>query len=938
MIQNCLFQYSIGHVVVLLISKNVRISNCRFLNNQGVCVHVINQNLYLNGKSVFQNNTAKNGSGIYISKFSTVIFNENSDVLFDQNSATIGGAVFLRNNSSILFDQNSVVMFNENSANNGAIYCEASSNVTFTASSKVTFNNNSGAAIYSTDKSHITFMENSIVIFSNNHQNLNSSTSTIHSHNYGHICFKGNSLTVFYNNTAGQEFLFNATEYGGAIFSYTGNISFEENSTSKFSNNIAMYGGAIKCKYNSYMHFRNNSTTIFNNNIAFKTGAGGGAILLYSSNISFEGNSFTMFSDNIASSGGAIYTDYTSMIFLEKKSTTKFSNNTALKFGGAIYSRSDSNIIFGENSFILFHNNTAHHHGGAVCTEYRSIIKISDNSTVTFNKNKATSGAIIHSSNNCEIIITGDSSVIINDFLVKWCTDACIPYTSQMNNVLIINTNGIVLCSNKKAFICVSKKCHCKKLENILVPTNASIIHINETVSLSSIISLENIENISIIGHNKLTVLCVNKSGLSLKNCNNLIVEGITWVGCGNSSRFYQQPVLSICESINVTIKNCCFQNSMGVAIVMVHVMGKVSISNCNILNTRYASGYGYCIEFKISSTNKISKKNLASLTIIDCNFTYNGAGALGGIVSISITTNYKPFHLYLINSIFYNNSGVCIKLFHLYRYSAVIHITGKVLFQNNFAKYGAGIDPGHSTILIFDRNSEVKFTNNSVERSGAAIFIHLYSKIIFDHNSRVEFNNNKATNGTIYSEYGSEVIFTATCQVTFSGNSVTQYGAAIYSSDSSSVTFTGRSIVTFNSNVVSCNSKNLKVGGNIYSGNYGQISFEEDSLTTFKNNSADFGAAIFSFYNSMISFKGNSRVIFYNNKVHYCGILTSALFSSVYFNDTAEVIYNNNTVSSILNSTNYYESLEYAGAICTFKGTNIIFSGYSNTTFMGLL
>ena len=78
MIQNCIFQHSIGPIVLLLVSNNVKISHCNFLNNRDVCVHVINEHLYFDGKILFQNNTAKNGSGIYISDHSTVIFNENS--------------------------------------------------------------------------------------------------------------------------------------------------------------------------------------------------------------------------------------------------------------------------------------------------------------------------------------------------------------------------------------------------------------------------------------------------------------------------------------------------------------------------------------------------------------------------------------------------------------------------------------------------------------------------------------------------------------------------------------------------------------------------------------------------------------------------------------------------------------------------------------------
>ena len=98
-----------------------------------------------------------------------------------------------------------------------------------------------------------------------------------------------------------------------------------------------------------------------------------------------------------------------------------------------------------------------------------------------------------------------------------------------------------------------------------------------------------------------------------------------------------------------------------------------------------------------------------------------------------------------------------------------------------------------------------------------------------------------------------------------------------------------------------------------------------------FDNNIADFGAAIFSLYNSNIRFKDKSRVIFNSNIARICGTLASALYSTVSFNDYAEVTYINNTVSCA--SSRYFEP--FAGAICTFKGTGIFFSGHSFTTFI---
>ena len=978
LIQNCLFQHSIGQVVVLLKSQNVTISKCMFLSNKNVCIHVINQSLYLIGNILFKSNTAKNGSGIYISDHSTIIFYENSNVTFFQNSAIKGAAIFLRNNSSILFDHNTTVLFNENNADNGTIFSEACSRVTFVASCKVTFNNNSadcGAAIYSSYKSHVTFMGSSIVTFSNN-QNLQS--GTIWSFNYSQVYFKGNSLAVFCNNVNGSlstvkgnisfeenssaKFYDNSANEGGAINMHRGTIYFKESSFTRFCNNYAHDGGAIYLIDRGAIHFAENSTTNFVNNIALRSGGAiysghtnniyfennstttfnnnkanddGGVMLLLKNYAYFRGNSFTFFNNNTANKGGVIYTFYSKIIF-SSKATTEFRYSAAMQFGpdgyivpgdgAAIYSVK-SFIVFGANSFTLFHYNIADDCGGALLIKDHSFIRFSYNSTVTFNNNEATSGAIIYSFSTCRIMVTGNPTVIINDLPAKWCNGACMP-TGYSNDVFLIDSNGIAWCSSKETFTCQSKKCLCKKLVDKLSSHKMYVtVHLYDTVLLSSFINLvnarsRNFKAITIIGHNKLTVLCVNGGGLFLRNCDRLIVEGVTWVGCGDF-----QPVVHIYRSVNVTIKNCSFENSMGAAIEMSNVIGNVNISDCNFMNNHFKD-HGVGIKY----TSVISPKTKYPLTINNCNFSHNGV--IKSNIYIKIGGNvYFNTHIYIINSNFYDNKGVSIYVpLASDKFKSSIHIIGIVLFKNIEAMMGAGIYLESNTV-IFDKGSLVKFISNSVKQCGAAIFSNITSNIIFENNSRVEFNNNKATYGTIYSNENSIVIFTAACHVIFSGNSVTQYGAAIYSSDNSHVTFTGNSEVMFNNNVVSSYSKDLQFGGNIFSKNHSRILFDENSVTTFTNNSADFGAAIFSLYSSTISFKGRSRIMFINNSAYYCGILTSALYSSVDFKDTAKVVYNNNTISGILYSN--YESPKSAGTLCTFIGANVIFSGHSLTRFI---
>ena len=975
----CNFAYNYAKSLVYIentISKhNITIHYTKFCHNQGISVYAVSQSIYLTGKNVFQDNTAKVGTVIHISDHSTVIFSENSDVTFTQNFAKDrGGTVYLRNHSNVIFDQNSVTVFNDNivTSYGGAIYSEGSSNITFKANCKVTFSNNSakqhwwgsGGAMYTTDNSYITFEGNSSTVFSNNI--AGDDGGAIYSDSY--ILFEGNSSTVFSNNIAGDDggaissdsyilfegnsstvFSNNIADAGGAIHSDS-HILFEGNSSTVFSNNIADWSGGAIFSY-SYIHFEGNSSTVFSNNSA---DLDAGAIHSFGY-IHFEGNSSTVFSNNIAGDdGGAIYSR--SYIHFEGNSSTEFSNNIAGDDGGAIHS--DSYIYFEGNSFTVFSNNIADIGGGAIAihtnvsfkgistvvfrnniAEYggavfaRDDIIFSDNSAVTFTNNKATFGETVFSSNDPKVIAIGNSTVTFNDLSAKWCNNICLPYTGQ-GDAVTIDSNGIVWCSDQKSFICLSKKCYCNKLEHLLdgLKSNA-LVNITGTVTLSTVVKLEYLRNISIIGYNNITVICVNSSGLILDSCSDLTIAGITWIGCGGYDNIIYLPVLRLQHIFfsNIIIQKCTFQYSLGIAISLYDIYSKsVTINHCNFMNSNQYKDHGAAIYY----SNKIDYIfnpifnpifDPTFIIIINCTFSYNG---IAKSIIYFDDTKYPghDLNIYFNTSNFYNNQGISVYLSR----DTSLHVSGDVLFENNVAENGAGIYISDHSTVTFDESSNAKFINNYVDHNGAAIFLNYHSNVTFEQSSVVTFNDNKAsTNGTIYSEASSNVTFKANCNVTFNSNSITQYGAAIYSFDNSHVTFTENSKITFSNNIVSSNDIDLQHGGIIYSENNGYISFEGNSFIVFTNNIADYGAAILSFSNSSITFKDSSSVTFSNNIVQYCGVLTSVLFSSIVYKDNTKVTYDNNVVSRTI-----VEISTAASTMCTFQRSNVIFSGRSSVIY----
>ena len=179
-ISDCSFMYN-KHAKSLVYIENgilgcnnsIIFQSSKFCHNQGSSVYVISQNIYFTKILLFQNNTGKNGTGIYIRDHSNIVFSENSDVSFSQNLANLSnGIVFSSNKSNIIFDKNSVATFDGNKATDGVIYSEINSSIIFQANCNVTFQSNQakcyGAAIYTYSNSNVTFTGNSIIAFINN--------------------------------------------------------------------------------------------------------------------------------------------------------------------------------------------------------------------------------------------------------------------------------------------------------------------------------------------------------------------------------------------------------------------------------------------------------------------------------------------------------------------------------------------------------------------------------------------------------------------------------------------------------------------------------------------------------------------------------------------------------------------------------------------------
>ena len=389
---------------------------------------------------------------------------------------------------------------------------------------------------------------------------------------------------------------------------------------------------------------------------------------------------------------------------------------------------------------------------------------------------------------------------------------------------------------------CIYGNCPCPSLHSALVHLTSNVlINVTTDVELSSIISLVNLANITITGHNNPTVNCNNSGGLHFMSCYNCTIEGITWERCGSRNSSDDRnvyPVIHLLNSSNIAVKTSVFQNSIGQAVVMLGVSGYLNISHCNFSYNMEYKGHGAAIYY-FSSILPLN------FTITNCKFSYNE-----GAKSIAYFGKSPTTYLYLQNSEFHYNKGVPIFLS-----DQNLHITGNIKFYGNIAENGGGIVISDHSNVTFHKVATINFTNNTAMNNGGGVFLTNHSSIQF---KAIPKDNQS---------YDNQVCGLQFIVVTFHNNTA-QYGGAIYA-ENSNVSFGDSAYAIMIGNHAE------QYGGVLYTSKYSIIEFEGNCTAVLRYNSAHFGAAVYMYLNSNVTFEGNSEVIFTDNiNYHYGGAL----------------------------------------------------------------
>ena len=230
-----------------------------------------------------------------------------------------------------------------------------------------------------------------------------------------------------------------------------------------------------------------------------------------------------------------------------------------------------------------------------------SNVLFSQNSIICFDKNQAKHGESIYSSNNSTVTIDKNSAVKFNNNTARWYGREL--YSNRSYDV-VFDSNGVVTCNTPhKIPFCIQKRCFCKDIESALASLTMSrdvLIQLTIDVILPSIVTLKDIKNITIIGHNNPTVSCGNTGGLYFISCRGCTLVGIIWNECGTLDNVTKNfiPCLTFQNSSSITIQNCSFQHSIGQAVSLSEVSGAVNINHCKFEDNIHYRDHGAAIYY----------------------------------------------------------------------------------------------------------------------------------------------------------------------------------------------------------------------------------------------------------------------------------------------------------------------------------------------------
>ena len=491
------------------------------------------------------------------------------------------------------------------------------------------------------------------------------------------------------------------------------------------------------------------------------------------------------------------------------------------------------------------------------------------------------------------------------------------------STVVTINNKG-----DDSSSCCTNGNCTCSSLYTALssIKNNTVINITSPSVSLHNYVQFGsgNINNITIISNNGATVMCNNTGTIFCYMCSDVTIIGIAWDQCGNPN-YPLTAGIAFSVVSNLSIINCTFQDFK--------ICNSVEISRpsegINIMNSKFMfnmiSDSSLC-KSKIYSSLLIyallsTCENRLTLIINNSLFYHNGYSIQNDIVTIrgSLVVYLVCFKLPLSFAPAYLNSSILVKnsnftsnnITGVFIYDTSLH--SKISLENvkiSENSEGVFVKTANGSQLMLNVDSSIF----SLNRNGA-LNLHL---LHIDINKVEVYNTVFTKNNGISDVHGTALNImyytpnNGICNISFC-NFINNTGGNSIVHISVSIPKLKFPIVYSHVFITSSNFTSNEIGSALH---IAKCFLKFSSTTSFQDNSAKSGAAIYIAGSSRITVDDGSTVQFINN--------TASLRGGAMYIDLTNNCYDRGIVF-----TNFtrYDAINFINNSATLSGNSIYFN-----------
>ena len=526
-------------------------------------------------------------------------------------------------------------------------------------------------------------------------------------------------------------------------------------------------------------------------------------------------------------------------------------------------------------------------------------------------------------------------------------------FTLCQCKVILVSNEG-----NNSVDCCVRgrEKCLCSSFVDALNHLESdTLINITvQSVTLHNHTTVEYLDNVTILG-NGATVMCNHTGSMDCRFCSNIKMEGITWDQCADSEFIVG---LSFLFASNITISMCTFQYSNACAsVIMLMRSGSIVVQRCQFLFNHVGNTSDCTVYAGLLITNDDRARSL-TVIITETLFHHNGIFGLSSdelyrtlsiklfellettvyidVVTVSANSGLGGYFVFhntfisraLLNNIVFTNNrrgGAEVRIFNTipmtdnrlailfstfaYNINGSLKLTVQNLYSFTAVLLNSSTIKGN--VGTFGKDPSI---DSDSYNQGTGILLWLDSQYTYVELSFCNISNNDGGDSSIVylkDHLGNDPLIDDHNEIVINSLRFTNnYGSALYLSQCN-VTFQGYS--SFTNNLA-------QSGAAIYFAQNSQATIGENSTLEFVNNVASlFGGAIYIIVPSKCIYQGvtftnlpnTSVVSFVNNSAEIAG-------DSLYFSipESCSVVGNSSDNNSLVYIPYHFTYKQLPGSV----------------------